>query len=589
MASIPLNEIDLNVLRMQAAKDPGQLNADQKNALIRASIADRHAASGRRDSDAAAYAAGGTPARLQEASVVNSYDPDAHLGPFSGGTSYMRQILGDKIKLVERKELPPHVREKVQKVAGQLWDGSPLARRFIVRLVNYLLGDGISVQAKHDDEGTKKKIQAVIDGFWKDSRNKMNRRLPGWLMALEAYGELALTATVNPATGLVRLAYIGVSRILDVKSEDGDIEHLTELHLRKGAAGSDADPDVRQIVRPDESDPQAGKRVYGRLNGAAFYWGINNLPDMVRGRPSQLVVADFLDADDQLVWNLLERTAFGNAFIWDITMTGADDDKITAWRRENGSPPKPGSVQVHNDKVTYEPKAVDLKSQDSVTQHDLLVGIIALAHGMPAMWFTAQNDPNRANGENLTGPTLKDMTAKQRQVREIISDLVSFVIDRAVALGILPEDIVASEAFTVEMPDLSASDTAAAAAALASIVAAMAMAVKEHFATREVAVRLLAMILAQMGLEVDAGELLEQATKEGEEADKKAAELADPYGGQKGQGGQALPPQAGQQGAQGGAPRPGGRQPLGRAPLRLAAPAGRAGGADGSERKAGGR
>lgn len=576
----------VQLLQAQARRDPRQLSGEQKNALIRARIAEAREGPGSRDSDRAAFAAGGEPARLQEASVLNNYDPDEHLGPAGGGTRYMRSITGDKLRLVERKELPPHVRTKVQKVAAQLWDGNPLARRFIVRLVNYLLGDGITVQAKHDNEATKSAIQEVIDRFWKDRRNRIARRLPRWLAALETYGELALVTTVNPATGLVRLAYVSPSRILDVKSEPGDIEHLTQLHLQRWESGSENDPDVREIVRPDESDPEAGSKHYGRLAGQAFYWGVNHLPDMVRGRPSQLVVADFLDADDQLIWNLLERTAFGNAFVWDVTLMGADDDEIKRWRRENGAPPKPGSVVVHNDKVTYEAKSADLKSMDSVTQHDLLAGVIALAHGMPAMWFTAQNDPNRANGENLTGPTLKDMTAKQRQVREMVSDLVAFQLDQAVLVGVLAANDIPDpyDHFTVEMPDLSAADTAAASSALGAIVAAVVMANKEGLITKELAVRATTMILNQLGLEADAAEVLEQATKEKEEADRKAAEASDPYGGQKGQGGQVLPPPG-----RGQAPdQPGMRRlPAGSPPLRLAATAGRR--PDGSERKLGGR
>lgn len=573
-STLHLSNVELAVLRQQAARDPRQLNGPQKNALIQAAIRERAESSPARKDSATAPAG---PVRVTEASIINSYDPDDALGPSGGGTRYMRSITGDKMKLVERKELPPHVREKVLKVAAQLWDGSPLARRFIVRLVNYLVGDGISVQAKHDDPATKKKIQATLDAFWNDSRNRLDRRIGRWIMSYEAYGELCLVSTVNPTTGLVRLAFVSPARILDVKSEDGDIEHLIQVWLRAGVSGSETNPDKREIVRPDESDPTAGKKSYGRLKGEAFYWGANRLPDMVRGRPSQLVVADFLDADDQLIWNLLERTAFGNAFIWDVTMEGADADKIQEWRRDNGAPPRPGSVQVHNEKVKYEAKSVDLKSMDSVTQHDLLVGVVALSHGMPAMWFTANSDPNRANGENLTGPTLKDMTAKQREIREIVADLAAFQVDQAIIAGVLPDSIPnAYDAFTVEMPDLSVSDTSAGATALGAVIAAMVMAMQQGLATRELAVRCLAMILNQMGLEVDPAKLLEEAVKEKEEADKKAAAAADPYASQKGQGGQALPPPMGQDKAprlpapgQGETPRPGQ--------------------ADGSERKPGGR
>lgn len=563
------SESDLRLWRNLPAS---ALSADQKNALIRETIEARQAERiGSRNSDPVADAR--LARRLQEAKLSADHDPDAFLGA-SGGGSYAFRPMGDK-RLVKRKEIQPALRLKILATMAQLWDANPLARRMVMRLVNYVVGDGVKLVATNGEEGSeeRQKVQDVLDRFWSDGRNQMDRRLPRWLAAYFTYGELCLRATQNPANGLVRLAYVSPEQVFDVKSEEDDIEQLKTIVLQPAGASSERDYLKLDAIRVQE-DPTTGKDRYGRLDGEAFYWAANVLPDMVRGRPSQLVVADILDADEQAVWNGLERGALANAFVWDVTHEGRTEAEIAAWQGANGGVPKPGSVVAHNEKVKWQALSVDLKTGDSIAQHDLLVGIAAMALGMPAMWFTAQSDPNRANGENLTGPTLRDMTAVQKEVRAIVEDIGFLALDAAVRAGVLSADLETRKALRVELAELSTNDTAVGAAALGGIVAAGMAGKDANLMSDDLARRMVRMVASQLGIEVDEekeDELLEKAKEE------KAAEQEAQFGGPGAPGAmeQPMPPAAG------GKPAPDGQL----VPFRQRVqPPARRPGAEGSER-----
>lgn len=523
MRDIQPNEGELRTLRGLPAS---ALSAEQKNALIRANIQERRRLreGAGRDSAAEQAADDALARRLQEARINAEYDPDAFLGAGGGGSWAFRPI-SDK-RLVKRKEIPPALRNKILGTMAQLWDSNPLARRMIARLVNYIVGDGVQLQATIGEEGSKERqaVQEVLDRFWDDPRNQMSRRLPRWLMGYFAYGELCLRATQTPGTGLVRLAYVSPEQVHDVKTEPVDIEHLVKVVIAPAGATTENDYLSLEAIRVQE-DPKAGRDRYGRLDGEAFYWAANVLPDMVRGRPSQLVVADILDADEQAVWNGLERGALANAFVWDVTLEGMSEPEIAAWQAKNGGVPKPGTVVAHNERVKWAPLSVDLKTGDSIAQHDLLVGIAAMALGMPAMWFTAASDPNRANGENLTGPTLRDMTAVQREVKAILQDIGAFVLDSAVRAGALPADLETRGAFEVKLAELSVNDTAMSAQALGGLVAAGMAARDADLMSEELVRRLVRMVATQLGVDVDDAKedaLIEQAKAEKAEREQEA-------------------------------------------------------------------
>jgi hypothetical protein len=88
-----------------------------------------------------------------------------------------------------------------------------------------------------------------------------------------------------------------------------------------------------KIVR---EDPASGK-----LEGEAFYLGINKLPNSLRGRSDLSALADWLDLYDSYVFAEVERMNLLSAFVWDYKIDGADELKIQE-KLKKFPKPRPG-------------------------------------------------------------------------------------------------------------------------------------------------------------------------------------------------------------------------------------------------------
>lgn len=525
---------DIGQLRRIAADNPAALNADQKNALLEAALTERgvDTSRARRVSPAPDLSDPEDQQRLEESAWARD-DPDQHLGAYAGGSPYMRRLTST----AKKKDPPQHERDKMLKLAAWLWDRNPIAARVIRRAVNYVLGEGIEVVARHKDEKMRDDIQKIIDDFWFDHRNQMDERVLRWALAWRAYGELALRVAVNPLTGKVRVAYISPEMIVDVKPEQNDIEHIESLVLRKTKKGGQGATDVElpgktvtlPIVRvyegvPVQSEDPAEARVPGHMYGEALYFPANTLPDMVQGRSDLWAIADVIDAYDQFIWTRLERQAMLLAFVWSVQLQGATQDDIDKWIKKNSGTPKPGSVQVHNEKVTWNAVAPSMGSGEALAESDLLLNYISTSQGMPGMWFGREQDPNRANGENLTGPTLKDLTCLQREFRRLIDELIWFVLDSAKQSGRLPEDLDIRTAFQVQMPDLHEKDMSRTAQTLGTLAAALSAAREGELVDLATSQEVFLLALSPTGIEVDIAEVRKRIEEEKAEKEEKAAE-----------------------------------------------------------------
>lgn len=561
---------DLGVLRETARSNPGSLTADQKNYLLEArlGIPQSPRANELRGTAAAASAdlynarSGG----IRESSPGWENDPDANLSGVSGA-AYSRRLTRD----ARRKDLTPIEHERMLRISAWLWDRNPLAARVITRAVNYVMAEGVSVVAKHENDAVRKEIQRAIDAFWYDQRNDLERRIVKWCTDWRAYGELILKVTVNDADGLVRLAFVSPELVRDVETERDDIEIPSKLRILEKEGDSKGTP--YDIIRVRE-DKLRKVGTPGRMEGEVFYFAANTLSDMVRGRSDLLRMADMLDAYDQFIWNRLERQAMLMAFVWSVELAGATQDQVDEWVKKNGGTPRPGSIQAHSDRVKWNPLTPSLGAADAAQESDLMLSVISTTQGMPAMWFGKENDPNRANGENLTGPTLKDMTGLQKEFRHVIASLVHFALDKALASGFykLPDDLNTRKAFDVQFPDLSVNDLGKAAQQISQMATGLTFARQNELLDLANAQEAFVQTLSPLGLDIDIEKMRENIEAEKVEREQKA--LMGPYNQQvmaaKAAEDTGMAPPAG------GRPKP----PFGGKPAR--------GSPDGSERRFGG-
>jgi hypothetical protein len=120
--------------------------------------------------------------------------------------------------------------------------------------------------------------------------------------------------------------------------------------------------------------------------------------------------------------------------------------------------------------------------------------------GFPEHWFADGGNVNRATALEMGDPTLRTLLERQGFVSFMIRELIEFVIDQAVAAGVVPED--ADRRFTVEMPEMSMRDLGKAALALSQVSTAAIELERCGLIDRDTAQRLIARTAIQFGVEM---------------------------------------------------------------------------------------
>jgi len=394
------------------------------------------------------------------------------------------------------RDLSTPLHARMQQVAYYLYLVNPLAHRIVEYTKNYTVGDGVTLTAEDPAVGR------VLDAFWHDWVNDMDRALPDYVRELGIFGEQCWLASVNPVNGQVRLGYLDPAEIEAV--EWGQLQNAA------GAAGvvsvpvavvrrqspEEAAPRRFPIIRRDE-DPESAS--FGRLTGECFYFAVNKARAATRGVSDLFCLGDYLDGYDRMLFGLIDRIGFSNAFIWDVLLKGATEEKIQEWLKDQ-RPPRPGSVRAHNEQVEWKAVAPDLKAADFNEAARTIKNMNLAGAGFPEHWFAEGGNVNRASALEMGDPTLKTLLERQGFVASMLRRLLEFVIDQAVAAGTLPEAV--DRRFQVHMPELSLRDLGKAAQALSQVSAAVTQLRQEQILDDATARKLVAAVAIQLGVEM---------------------------------------------------------------------------------------
>jgi len=447
------------------------------------------------------------------------------------------------------RDLTPAMHARMQQVAYYLYLANPLAHRIVEHTTNYVMGDGVEIKA----ESTA--AQRVLDAFWEDPVHRMETTLPELVKELTIFGEQCWLAAVNPVNGRVRLGFLDPAEIeavewgeiqLDIgaggvrnsesafrigegevrNSESGIWNSASGMRSpdsggtavsipvavwRRPAAGEPANGGRRfRIVRVDE-DPASPD--FGRLAGECFYFAINKARTASRGVSDLFSIGDYLDGYDKMLFGLIDRVGFANAFIWDVLLKGGTEEQIQDWLQEQ-RPPRPGSVRAHNEQVEWKAVTPELRAQDFSEAARTIKNMNLAGAGFPEHWFAEGGNVNRATALEMGGPSLRMLLERQGMVAAMLRALLRFVLDQAVAAGTLAE--TESRRFQVLMPEMSVQDLAKAAQALQQVGATAVELRRAGLIDADTAQRMIASIAVQLNVEMDLHALREKLEQESE-------------------------------------------------------------------------
>lgn len=407
------------------------------------------------------------------------------------------------------RDLSPMTQQKMQKIAHYLWEQNLLGNRLIELPVAYLLAEGVKLIVTDPDN------QKTLDRFWKDPINEMDLKLTKKVREMSIFGEQCWPAFVNDHDGMVRLGYLDPVRIQTVVKDPDNPEQVIGIVTTKDKKGKARR--YRSIINGDETVFTARTREIRQsfIDGDAFYFNINDLSSGTRGRSDLLAPADWLDEYDQFLFGEAERNRFLRAFIWDVTLKGATPEEVKR-RAKEISAPSPGSVRVHNDSEEWSAETPDIKADDSTAAAGLIRNHVLGGATIPADWFAGTGRTSEAGSTEMSEPTFKTLSMRQRIWKHILESVGRYVLLKAHRSASDNDIDWADPKNTVQavFPELSTKDTTKYAAALQQVVVACQQAIQYHLMSREYAVKLIAAVATRLGVDVDPAEELEKAEKE---------------------------------------------------------------------------
>lgn len=436
-----------------------------------------------------------------------SLDPD---------DQFYRRLTGDAKS--KRRDLSPLQQDRMLEIVWYLWEQNPFARRLITLMTDLILGNGWQVEAKDE------RIQVEIDATWNHRVNQLAVRIREFHNALALNGELILPVATNPITGRPEIGFIDPYQVKDVQAVPDNVL-VPDTVILKSERGQ-----VEKTLKIVRENPATGL-----MEGEVFYFGINKLPNSLRGRSDIMALADWLDLYDQYLFAEVERLHLLSAFVWDYKIEGATDDKAIQEKLKKFPTPKPGSVFAHNEKETLEARTPDLKAQDRSEAGRMLRTHIAGSYGFP-LSYLGEIDSNKASIEGQNDVLLKTPAARQVEFAAFLDQIVRFTIQSTTTKNpALFRD--ADPGYRIRMPEIAAKDIARVGTVLAQVVGAMDTSMTNHTASRKLTAQVLVAMLKQLGVDADPTEILADADLDKEDAQAMADAMQAEIARQRADGG----------------------------------------------------
>jgi hypothetical protein len=322
------------------------------------------------------------------------------------------------------KDVLPATYLDIHNQCYEAYNANPLANAIIEMGVNLCLGDGLQVTS------TNKKIQKVIDRFWKNRSNRMSTRQFDLALELALYGELFLHYFVSPA-GDVTLRQIDPSLVDELECNPEDIEDLRRIHTRPVSITPTSE------YQPQLLDPTMKGHWY-TVPTDVEHFAINKVSNAKRGKSDLATLLPWMRRYKDWLIDRVRINKYKSAFLWDVKLSGADRAAIQAKMMEYARPPEPGSVLVHNESEDWKAVQPQIGADDVSSDGHAIKLMVAMGAGLPEHWLSEGGDVNRATAAEMGLPVLKRYQRRQDFLVVVFRSILDRVLSEARNAGRLP-------------------------------------------------------------------------------------------------------------------------------------------------------
>lgn len=363
------------------------------------------------------------PTRAREANeeitVATGASGVGGVDPVDGDRGYVR--LG-----TSAREVPYWTLTKARTASVAAYRSNPLARAIVDTYVSFVVGDsGVSYEVDSDE------VRPIVDAWWNDPRNRIGAIQERLFRSHMLLGETVLEHLVGASTGVVRHSPIDPERVTDVALRYGNPLWVASITI-------DRSLELEVVEVDDFSGLRRGR--------ASFFPGWQSLITDRRGTPFLLATLDSLDSHDLVASNLIDRTALARYLVWDVTVNG-DQDDVDAFIAARGGThiPRSGTVEVHNEGVSWKPQTVQVGSFEDTNTLASIMTMLSAGAGLAKTWLSDPEGANRATSLTMAEPVRRRVGGVQNEWLAFMTEVARYVVDQAVAARRIPATVAAAD------------------------------------------------------------------------------------------------------------------------------------------------
>lgn len=328
---------------------------------------------------------------------------------------------------------------------------NPIGFRIVELATDYVLGKGMALRAKSED------VQRFIARWWLHPQNRMDVRQFEMMTELALTGELFVTLHTNPLDKLSYLRLIPAPAIDRIEVNPEDLEDERRFHRVAVVSGWDGiswggDPDTagKWFDFPD-----------------CRHYAINRLVGGIRGQGDLVPLLPWLRRYKDWLTDRVRINKFKGAYLWDVTIKGANKPTIDRRKQEIGEAPASGSVLVHNESEEWKPVQPQIAAESVAEDGRAIRLMVATGAGIPLHFLAEPEGTSRATAAEMLAPTVRHYGRRQLYFGWLMADLARECGRR---FGLSEEQVMEIEP---EFEDLTARDNLDVATAAETIAGAL--------------------------------------------------------------------------------------------------------------------
>lgn len=420
-------------------------------------------------------------ARLNEqiSPISEAMTEDAYWGRVAGDEQdyFWRRLSSDW----SQKDVLPATYAELHNRCYEAYNANPLAFAIIEITTSFVLGKGVKVEAR------TARVQKVLDGFWDDPDNRMEARIYDICTELALYGEIFLRFFVNPFDGRVKIRMIDPSLIDEIETDPEDIETPLRFHQR-----------IPGPLPPGQQPAQDGRWLEAGTEVVAF--AINKVSNARRGKSDLATLLPWLRRYKDWLTDRVRINKYKGAFLWDVTLKGADARTIKAKKLEYAYPPEPGSVIIHNEAEEWQAVRPEISAEDAKEDGRAIKLMIAAGATLPEHFLSDGDNGNRATASEMGLPTFLKFQRRQNVIKHILRTILDRVLREAQQVGRLSKHLEIAKAYDILFPAFDTEHNQELGSAIAWLMQGLSTARAQGWISDETSMQ---MLFQFCGMEVD--------------------------------------------------------------------------------------